>query len=204
VTYRIRADLQGTRPPLWRRFELSCDLSLDRVHDTMQAAFGWTDSHLHRFAAGPAPYGPESESYLCPFDVDEGEDGVPEDKVRLDEVLCDVGDVLFYEYDYGDGWSHLLRLEAALPRGDFAPQAACTGGRRPGPPENCGGVDGYELIVAATDPQHPDHAEALARYLAMYGADARPSDFPVTPFDLGAINDALNCLGRALRNKVGD
>jgi hypothetical protein len=183
VTYRIRADLKGTRPPLWRRLELSCDLSLDRVHDIMQAAFGWTDSNLHQFISGPAPYAPDSES--C----------VPQEKVRLDEVLCDVGDVLFYEYDYGDGWTHLLRLEAALPRGESAPRAACTGGRRPGPAENCGGVGGYELIVAATDPQHPDHAEALAGYRDMYGDDARPSDFPVTPFDLGEINDSLRQLG---------
>lgn len=93
MTYRVRADLTGTRPPLWHRLELSSDLFLDRVHDIMQEAFGWTDTHLHQFASDPAPYTPESESYLCPFDVREGEDGVPEEKVRLDEVLCDVGDV---------------------------------------------------------------------------------------------------------------
>jgi hypothetical protein len=82
------------------------DLQLDRVHDIMQAAFGWTDSHLHRFASGPAPYGPGTEYYLCPYDAGESEDGVPEEKVRLDEVLSDAGDVLFYEYDFGDGWEH--------------------------------------------------------------------------------------------------
>ncbi|MGH3276783.1 MAG: IS1096 element passenger TnpR family protein, partial [Streptosporangiaceae bacterium] len=47
VTYRVRADLQETRPPLWRRLEVASDLSLDQVHDVMKAAFGWTDSHLH-------------------------------------------------------------------------------------------------------------------------------------------------------------
>lgn len=89
VTYRIRADLRGTRPPLWRRLEFASDLHLDQVHDIMQAAFGWTDSHLHRFASGTAPYGPDTEYCLCPFDAGDGVDGVPEEQVRLDEVLSD-------------------------------------------------------------------------------------------------------------------
>jgi hypothetical protein len=195
VTYRIRADLTGTRPPLWRRLELASDLHLDRVHDVLQAAFGWTDSHLHRFASGPAPYGPDSEYYLCSFDAGEDEDGVPEENVRLDEVLSEAGDTLFYAYDFGDGWMHVIKLEAIQPRGASAPRAACTGGRRPGPPEDCGGIGGYELIVAATDPQHLYHAEALAEYRDVYGDEARLADFAVTPFDLGEINDALTLLG---------
>jgi hypothetical protein len=195
VTYRVRADLTGARPPLWRRLELASDLHLDRMHDVMQAAFGWTDSHLHCFASGSSPYGPDSERYLCPFDVDEGEDGIPEEKVRLDEVLADVGDVLLYEYDFGDSWTHEIRLETVLPRDEAAPQAVCTAGRRPGPPEDCGGVGGYELIVAAADPEHPDHAAALAEYRDMYGDDARIAEFRLTPFDVDDVNDAIRRLG---------
>ncbi|MGH3275036.1 MAG: plasmid pRiA4b ORF-3 family protein, partial [Streptosporangiaceae bacterium] len=95
---------------------------------------------LHRFASGSSLYGGDAESYLCPFDVEEGAVGVPEERVRLDEVLSAVGDVLFYEYDFGDSWEHVIKLEAVLPRAASAPQAACTDGRRPGPPEDCGGA----------------------------------------------------------------
>jgi Plasmid pRiA4b ORF-3-like protein len=91
VTYRVRVDLSGTRPPVWRRLELSSGLFLDELHDVIQAAFGWTDSHLHRFGSGPAYYSPETEYYLCPFEVEEGEPGIPEEEVRLDEVLQDAG-----------------------------------------------------------------------------------------------------------------
>ena len=73
VTYRVRVDLKGARPPLWRRLELSSDLLLDEVHQVIQEAFGWTDSHLHQFGSGPGLYSPETELYLCPFQVDEGE-----------------------------------------------------------------------------------------------------------------------------------
>lgn len=112
VTYRVRIDLNRTKPPLWRRLELASDLFLDQVHEIIQAAFGWTDSHLHHFGSGPGHYGPETEHYLCPFQVEEGETGIPEEDVRLDEVLVDVGDKLFYDYDFGDDWQHTIKLEA--------------------------------------------------------------------------------------------
>jgi Plasmid pRiA4b ORF-3-like protein len=95
VNLVVRIELAGTTPPVWRRLELASDLFLDEVHEIVQAAFGWTDSHLHRFGCGPTYYSRETEYYLCPFSVDEGDEGVPEERVRLDEVLVDVGDTLF-------------------------------------------------------------------------------------------------------------
>src|ERR1022692_3845756 len=65
VTYRVRVDLEETSPPLWRRLELASDLYLDEVHAVIQAAFGWTDSHLHRFGSGPEYYSRDTEYYLC-------------------------------------------------------------------------------------------------------------------------------------------
>lgn len=195
VTLRVRIDLAGTRPPVWRRLELASDLFLDDVHEIIQAAFGWTDSHLHRFGCGPGYYDPETEYYLCPFSVDEGDDGVPEDQVRLDEVLVDVGDRLFYAYDFGDDWQHVIRLEAVVAREESAPHAICTGGRQPGPAEDCGGISGYALLVAATDPRHPDHAAARAEHADLYGPDVDPQGWAPTPFDIDRVNSALADLG---------
>ena len=47
--FRVRVDLRHAAPPIWRRLELRSDLTLDVVHRVLQAAFGWTDSHLWRF-----------------------------------------------------------------------------------------------------------------------------------------------------------
>ena len=149
VTYRVRVDLKGMKPPVWRRLEISSETLLDQVHQVIQVAFGWTDSHLHRFAVGTSVWDRDAELYLCPFDVEEGEDeGTPEQEVRLDEVLVDVGDKLLYVYDYGDGWEHVLRLEAILDRESGQPVAVCTDGRRAGPPEDCGGPWGYQELVS--------------------------------------------------------
>jgi hypothetical protein len=194
VSYRVRVDLSGTKPPLWRRLELASDLYLDQVHEIMQVAFGWTDSHLHQFGSGPAHYDRATEHYLCPFQVEEGDPGVPEEYVRLDEVLAEPGDRLFYDYDFGDGWQHTIRLEAILPRGSSAPRAVCIAGRRDGPPEDCGGVGGYELITAATDQGHRHHADAVAEFARFYGDDVEPDHLQATPFDRDEINHMLTGL----------
>ena len=152
VTYRIRADLRDTKPPVWRRVELASDLFLDDVHEIMQTVFDWSGTHLHKFSSGSSAYSQDAEDYLCPYQVEEGEFGIPEEDVRLDEVLVDVKDRLYYTYDFGDGWEYLIRLEKILPRDSAAPRAVCIDGRRVGPEENCGGVQAYESI-AMDDPE---------------------------------------------------
>ena len=115
----MRLDLHGAKPPVWRRLELPGDLTLPRVHDVIQAAMGWYDCHLHRFRTGNdhrSPY------FVTDFDLDEGDDGMLEDDVRLDQLLAEKGDELWYEYDFGDGWDHKLggRGGARRPAGDGA------------------------------------------------------------------------------------
>ena len=123
--------------------------------------------------------------------MEEGEPGAPEEEVRLDEVLAEPGDKLFYLYDFGDGWEHVIKVEATALRDDTAPAAVCLDGRRDGPPEDCGGVDGYELISAATDPGNPDHTDAVAEDERRYGSEFGPGEGGITPFDIDYINSVL-------------
>jgi hypothetical protein len=136
--YRIRVDLDQAEPPIWRRLEVRSDLPLDVVHRVLQAAFDWTDSHLHRFSLGGDPFDRASQLFLCPYDVEEGEEddagGIPASGVRLDETLQEPGDVLHYVYDYGDSWDLTLRLEHVLPASPDSPPAVAVGGRRAAPP----------------------------------------------------------------------
>jgi hypothetical protein len=147
--FTLIAELDYTEPAVARRLELSSHLTLDRVHSVLQAAFGWTDSHLHLFASGDSVWDRAAIRYLCPFDVEEGEfDGVPEEEVRLDEVLGEPGDILRYAYDYGDGWEVTVHLEAVTDTAPARTPAACTGGRRAAPPDDCGGIPGFEELIA--------------------------------------------------------
>lgn len=156
AVYRIRVDLDDADPPIWRRLDLRSDLPLDVVHQVLQTAFDWTDSHLHRFSLGGLGFDMGSQLFLCPYDLAEGEpedDGPPASAVRLDETLQEPGDVLHYLYDYGDAWELTLRLEKILPAPADASTATAVAGGRAAPPEDCGGrTDAASLAEVLQDP----------------------------------------------------
>ncbi|MGV9925208.1 plasmid pRiA4b ORF-3 family protein [Nocardia rhamnosiphila] len=191
VTYRIRIDLQHAKPPTWRRVDVASDMFLDELHEVIQATFNWYNCHLHQFASSGGHFAEDAELYLSPYQVEEGDPGVPEGQVRLDEVLVDAGDAMSYWYDFGDDWMHVLKLEAVLPRDDDAPRARCTAGRRPSPAEDCGGIPGYELFTAACDTGHRGHAQALTDLHQWYGDDFDIDAYAPVPFDIDEINAAL-------------
>jgi hypothetical protein len=95
--------------------------------------------HLHRFALGTSVWDRFAEYFLNAFDVEEGEDeGTPEVEVRLDEVLAEPGDVLRYSYDYGDDWSHTLKLERVSPGACERPRVLA--GKYEAPEDDSGGI----------------------------------------------------------------
>jgi Plasmid pRiA4b ORF-3-like protein len=155
---RVRVDLEDAKPAIWRRLDVRSDLGLDVFHQVLQNAFGWTDSHLHRFALGGSPFDFNTELFLCPYDVEEGEDdGTPAKDVTLEETLSEPGDVLRYCYDYGDSWDLAIALESVLAPDESAPVAVCVDGRRAAPPEDCGGLrDAADLAEVLEDPAYFD------------------------------------------------
>jgi len=64
---------------------------------------GWTDSHLHQFLAGHIYYGKPEPEY--------GADHEDDRRTRLSRVLYRPKDAMVYEYDFSDGWEHILVLE---------------------------------------------------------------------------------------------
>jgi Plasmid pRiA4b ORF-3-like protein len=169
VIYRIRVDLDHAEPPIWRRLDLRSDLPLDVVHQMLQVAFGWTDSHLHRFSLGGHPFHPTSQLFLCPYDVEEGDEdddgGSPAADVRLDETLQEPGDVLHYVYDYGDSWELVLRLEKVLPATPDSRAASAADGRRAASPEDSGGGTDLASIALVVDDPARFHLEELNQAL---------------------------------------
>lgn len=147
--HQPKVTLRGVRPAVWRRLVVPAAITLDRLHDALQIAMGWTDSHLHRFVAGDTVYGPVDPESWYPMTDEAG--------VRLDRVLRKAGDRVRYEYDFGDGWEHDIVLEEA---GVGVGRVECLAGRGACPPEDCGGPGGYaELCAILADPAHPEHAE---------------------------------------------
>jgi len=171
---------------VWRRLELPGDIVLSRLHEVIQAAMGWSDSHLHRFRTGSDHRSP---FFITQYDRDEGEDGVLEDDIRLDQLVAAEGAGLWYEYDFGDGWDHALRVEAVL---DPPPaMVRCIGGRMACPPEDCGGLGGYAELADWVRSGYdvallPDVFDSAA-----HGRDWLPTDWHPDHFDVEEINGSL-------------
>jgi len=82
-----------------------------------------------------------------------------------------------YTYDFGDNWEHRVLVEKILPAEPGKTCPLCLAGKRACPPEDCGGVWGYqELLVALADPQHPDHDQ----YREWVPEDFDPESFDPT------------------------
>lgn len=160
----VRLELDHADPPIWREVELRSDVVLADVHAVVMAAYGWGGGHLYRFALGGGPFDEGGEVFLCPFDVDEGEDtGDATWRVRLDEALQQPGEVLRYVYDYGDYVELTLRVVAVRPAPADAPLVTATGGSRAAPPQDCGGLtDAVDLADLLPDPARFDLAELAA------------------------------------------
>lgn len=189
--FRIRIDLQRTKPPVWRRIEVAGDMLMPRLHEVIQAAMGWTDSHLHRFRTGHERNAPE---LLTQFDLDEGDEGMLEDGVRLDQLVAKVGDRLWYDYDFGDGWGHILRVEEVL---EEAPAVAtCVAGKLACPPEDCGGPWGYTELA---DWVRGGFAEELRPEVFESAREAKswlPEEWHPDVFDLAEANSWVSEVSR--------
>ena len=173
--YQIKISLAGATPPIWRTVLVPGDIRLDALHNVIQLAMGWTDSHLHQFIANKKFYGmPDDDLEM------EMED---ETKYKLAQLLKKEKDVLVYEYDFGDSWEHIILLEKILPFDGKTALPVCIKGKRARPPEDCGGIWGYkDLLETLADPKHPDHDDML-EWLG--------GEFDPEAFDLADINDDL-------------
>ena len=173
--YRLDLNLLGTKPPIKRRFEVPGDMSLGDVHDVLQIIMGWENGHMHQFTARDGTrYGmlPGGDSSL-------DEDFADESGVKLNAVVAKKGDRLLYEYDFGDGWEHELKVVSVSPPEQGVRYPRCVDGKLACPPEDCGGVWGYyNLLEAIADPKHPEHDDLL-EWVGEFDAEA---------FDLEAIN----------------
>jgi hypothetical protein len=151
---QLKATIVGTKPPVWRRVVVREDTSLARLHDVLQAAFGWSSSHLHEFEIDGVTYGADDGGGW-------GEPPRDERRTRLREVVAK-GARFIYVYDFGDNWEHRIVVEDVLPIEPGVKLPACTGGKRACPPEDCGGVYGYEeLLATLADTTHPEHESML-------------------------------------------
>jgi hypothetical protein len=157
--YQFKVTLLDSHPPIWRRIQVK-DCTLDKLHEHIQTAMGWTNSHLNHFSIGQQLYG-DPMLMAENFEEMEYEDSTA---TKLSDILPKSGRRFRfeYEYDFGDGWRHEVLFEGIV-RGERGKRyPVCVEGSRACPPEDVGGTWGYqEFLEAITDPEHEDHEGLL-------------------------------------------
>jgi hypothetical protein len=176
--YQIKVSLQGSKPPVWRRLLVSSDTSLSQLHQIIQTAMGWWDSHLHQFIVGDVYYGvPSPDAW---YEVKD------EHRAKLNQIAPQEKAKFVYEYDFGDDWRHAILVEKILPPDPAKKLPVCIKGKHACPPEDVGGIWGYETFLEAiADPEHEEHDS----YLEWVGGAFDPASF-----DIDAINEQLRQL----------
>lgn len=162
--YQFRVELKGIAPPIWRTIQVPETYSFWDLHVAIQDAMGWLDYHLHQFDVVNPETGVK-EGIGIP-DEEFGGDGVgevlPGWKKKIASYFSADKPAVDYSYDFGDGWVHEVRLEKILPREKGVRYPVCIAGKRACPPEDCGGVWGYQnLLEILSDPGHKEHASTL-------------------------------------------
>ncbi len=157
--YQFKITLLDIRPPIWRRIQVK-DCTLDKLHEHIQTAMGWTNSHLHDFKIGGKDYG---DPLLLDENFEEFDYG-DSTATKLSDILPRTGKRFRfeYQYDFGDGWRHEVLFEGCLraERGQRYP--LCLEGARACPPEDVGGTWGYaDFVVAIRTEDHEQHEDML-------------------------------------------
>jgi hypothetical protein len=175
--YRIKITLEESDPPIWRRILVHGDITLARLDAVIQIAMGWTNSHLHQFIVDGDYYGVPDPDYASM-----GMEMRDERKVKLNQIAPEQGAAFRYEYDFGDSWLHTLIVEDIREPEAEQVYPRCVAGERACPPEDVGGLWGYEdYLEAVQDPDHPEHEDYVAWY----------SPFDPEAFDPAEVNADL-------------
>lgn len=152
---QLKITLDDVKPVVVRRVEVPFDIRLDRLHLTIQAAMGWTNSHLYEIRAGGV-------GWSTPYpEADWAGDFIDARKARLSDIIEDIGSkTLKYLYDFGDGWGHTIKVERLTDREPRMLYPRLLEAKGHCPPEDVGGPWGYaEFLEAIADPSHERHRE---------------------------------------------
>jgi hypothetical protein len=159
--YQFKIALKGVSPPIWRRIQVPDSSSFWDLHVAIQDAMGWEDYHLHEFTVVDPRVGGQV-SVGIPSADDWGDSPLPGWKCKIARYFSLANPKGSYVYDFGDDWRHTVTLEKILPRDRQTEYPVCLAGKRACPPEDCGGIWGYqELLQIIADPTHERHAEMI-------------------------------------------
>lgn len=177
--FALRITLRAIEPAIWRTVIVPAEMSLGELHEVLQIAFGWQDSHLHDFEVGEIRFGM--------VDVEDELFAVDEHAAPLGAVARE-GSSFTYRYDFGDDWEHDVVVESVIANG--AQGIMCSGGARACPPEDSGGPPGYANVLRVLANPADDEFASMKEWVGRR--------FDPERFDIAAVNKRLVTLSKRL------
>lgn len=179
-SYILHISIAFSDPLIWRRIQIPGSYTLAQLHDVIQQAMGWRDTHVHQFLVGKISYEPTIRSNR------------PRESKRFDEQKYKLHTLeegmLFmfsYLYDAGEGWEHHLHLEETVPPTRELKHPILLAGDRACPPEEVGDVHEYNQLVTGFENEDEDARQAL------FELSGRP-DFDPAALDLEAAKKRVS------------
>ena len=202
--YQFYSELNDFEPKIWRRFQVPENITMARLGFIVMTMYEMMGNHLMNITV-PATYPAHLRSAADPkyisldfTQMDDYED-FSDPSTRVEEITTakmrhyagDIGQEVTVNYDFGDGWEVLLKLETIfedkeLP-GKELPRVIDGAGW--GIVEDCGGTGGLEDLVKAFKRKKGPEYRSLREWL---GKD----DFDISAFDIDDINFRLKKLPR--------
>ena len=180
----LHVQIEDIKPSVWRRIVVDGDITLRLLHHIFQAAFGWTDSHLHEFTIDDASYQMLDNENVLDFMDEMGDTPVFDDRKAKLQRLVQPGQAFLYLYDFGDSWRHIVKVEAIETRAEPMYCATIRDGKRAGPPEDVGGAPGYaDFVNSITNHRYSEEAEDRLRWAG--------GEFDPEAFDRRTANNTL-------------
>lgn len=187
MAYQFKIQIKGiTKPPVWRRVVVPEDFSFFQFHYIIQCSFGWWNEHLFQFGDGVyegnvlinIPYEDDLFYRTLPLNAT---------KTKLSQIFAERFKKFYYIYDFGDDWVHTITLEDVVPH--TSEHAICLAGKGTCPPEDCGGIYGYEeLKYHFREKPNSKETNSLRKWLGMKKGELWNEKEPV---DIEEINDML-------------
>ena len=161
---RLKIQLDEWQPIIWRRIEIPLTASLKALHDAIQAAMPFLDYHLFEFTIGDRRYGiPDPEWDTL------GHKTYAAKNTKLSKLIENGMTTLSYTYDFGDNWQHTITIEAVSAADPMAEYPRYIDGDGCAPPEDVGGLTGFEnFLEAMADPDHEEHDAVKTWYGALF------------------------------------
>ncbi len=161
--YQLKVELQGAKPPIWRRIQVPGNITLDRLHTVLQICMDWEDLHLHQFLI-------DRTCYSIPAEDDLWQTSRPKNEAHytLHELADKIQPQFQYIYDFGDDWIHQITVEEVLPAGKGKPYPVLLAGQRACPLEDIGGIHQYmHILEVLKDPENQEYEEITNNWLNM-------------------------------------